>query len=191
MEGVARDLRTALAVAEERHGLSDPRRALFGVSLGVLLAGYSFCHDGTGGRLLGAIGHADLTSFARSRMPADKRWLMTLPGRVLAQLGGWFYGRGVAAGLRFLAVLHELASASPAVASANPMTFAHRVGSGRRVRFLVGADDPVVRPKDARRCAGRFPDGACHVVPGLGHGGDRFAEYVLHFLGDELDDWGV
>jgi predicted esterase len=189
MQAVAQDFPVVLGLVRERHGLGDRRMALFGVSLGALLAAYAFCHDGTGGRLLGAVGHADLTRFARSRMPADKRWLVKLPGRVLAQLGGWFYGQGVAAGLQFLAVLHELASGSPAVAAANPMTYADRVGPGRRVRFLVGAEDPVVRPKDAVRCAARFPDGACDVVPGLAHGGDGFVDHVRYFLATQLGDW--
>ena len=60
----------------------------------------------------------------------------------------------------------------------NPMTYADRTGEGRRVRFLVGADDPLVRTEDARACAARFPDGDCYVVPGLGHGGDALAGHV-------------
>ncbi len=38
-------------------------------------------------------------------------------------------------------------------------------------------------------CAGRFPDGGCRVVPGLGHGGDGFIEHARDFLDAELGDW--
>ena len=52
-----------------RQALGDGRVALFGVSLGCLLASFAFARDGVGQRLLGAIGHADLNLFARSYAP--------------------------------------------------------------------------------------------------------------------------
>jgi hypothetical protein len=61
------------------------------------------------------------------------------------------------------------------------------------VRFLVGREDPLVRPADAIACAGRFPDGECYVVPGLDHGGSRFGptfvEHARTFVGTQLGDW--
>jgi hypothetical protein len=188
MEAVARDLRAVLGLAEERHGLRDSRRALFGVSLGTLLTSFAFLRDGTGERLLGSIGHADLPRFARSYTPSMARWLATLPARVLAELGGWFYSQGLAAGLQFLAVLNELAHGGAALAIANPMSYAVKAGE-RRVRFLVGDVDPVVRTTDVRWCVERFPDGACYVVPGLAHGGDNFAGHARYYVQTQLGDW--
>ena len=167
MEAVARDLQTVLSLAAERHGLRHSRRALFGVSLGALLTSFAFLRDGTGERLLAAIGHADLPRFARSYTPATARWLATLPARVLAELGGWFYGQGLAAGLQFLAVLNELAHGSATLAPSNPMNYAIKAGD-RRVRFLVGDIDPVVRTLDAKWCAERFPNGALLCRSGAG-----------------------
>jgi hypothetical protein len=188
MEAVARDMQTVLGLAAERHGLRDSRRALFGVSLGALLTSFAFLRDGTGERLLGAIGHADLPRFARSYTPSTARWLATLPARVLAELGGWFYSQGLAAGLQFVAVLNELAHGSLAMAPANPMTYAVKAGN-RRVRFLVGDIDPVVRTTDVRWCVERFPDGACYVVPGLAHGGDNFIGHARYYVQTQLGDW--
>jgi hypothetical protein len=188
LEAVSRDLRTVFRLAEERHGLGGPR-ALFGVSLGVLLTSFAFLRDGVGDRLLGAIGHADLPRFARSRIPVDKRWLATLPGRVIGQLGGWWYGNGVSAGLQFLRVLHELARGRGAVTAANPMTYVDRAGEGRPVRFLASADDPVALPEDAAACAARFPDGKAYIVPGLAHGGDGFVGHARTFAATQLGDW--
>lgn len=62
-----------------------------------------------------------------------------------------------------------------------------------RVRFLVGKCDRLVNPADAQACATRFPDGACYVVPGLGHGtsnhGLSFTDHVRYFLVTQLGDW--
>src|SRR5262249_58302287 len=102
LEAVARDIQPVLGLAGDRHGLRDSRRALFGVSLGALLTSFAFLRDGTGERLLAAIGHADLPRFARSYTPSTARWLATLPARVLAELGGWVYGHGLAAAVHFL-----------------------------------------------------------------------------------------
>ena len=69
MSAAARDISTVMGLVEERYGLSDSRRALFGVSLGTLLASFAFLRDGLGERLLGTIGHTDLHRFARSYTP--------------------------------------------------------------------------------------------------------------------------
>jgi hypothetical protein len=188
LEAVARDLQTALGIASDRHGLRDSRRALFGVSLGSLLTSFAFLRDGTGERLLGTIGHADLPRFARSYTPSTARWMATLPARVLAELGGWFYSQGLAAGLQFVAVLNELAHGNAALAVSNPMTYAVKAGA-RRVRYLIGDIDPVVRVDDVKWCVDRFPDGACYVVPGLAHGGDNFAGHARYYVQTQLGDW--
>jgi hypothetical protein len=192
MDVVARDLRTVLNLARERHGLHDERVALFGVSLGTLLTSFAFMRDGLGSRLLGTIGHADLPRFARSYTPRIAKLLVSRPGRFLGKLAALYFGRGLRAGIDFLAVLRELASTrSPG--DANPMTFADRVAVDRRVRFLVGAEDSLVKPSDAIACARRFADGACFVVPGMGHGhsrfGPSFVEHVRTFVGTQLGDW--
>ena len=75
------------------------------------------------------------------------------------------------------------------MAQANPMSYADRVDPGRQVRFLVGREDHLVRPEDALACARRFPDGACYVVPGLGHGGPGFEDHVRYFVATQLGDW--
>lgn len=188
LEAVAGDLLAVFRLLGTRHGLVDERRALFGVSFGALLSAFAFLRDGTGERLLGAIGHSDLPRFAHSYTPALARWLATLPARALAQLGAWVYGDGAAAGLRFLAVLNELARGFPMLAEANPMTYVAKAGR-RRVRFLVGDADPVVQAVDAQRCAERFADGACYVVPNMAHGGDGFIGHARYYVETQLGDW--
>jgi hypothetical protein len=192
LDVVARDLGTVLHLVLERHGLDGGRVALFGISLGALLTSFAFMRDGTGARLLGAIGHADLPCFARSYLPRFTPLLVSPPVRVLGKLAALWLGPGVRGGLGFLTVLRELASRrSPT--SANPMTFADRVAGDRRVRFLVGQEDPLVNPGDAVVCVRRFPGGECYVVPGLAHGRSRFGppfvEHVRTFIGTQLGDW--
>jgi hypothetical protein len=183
---VASDFHAVLHLAAERHGLCDGRVALFGVSLGVLLTSYAFLRDGVGQRLLGAIGHADLPRFARSYAPRMTPFLCALP---LHRVGHWlarFTGKQeFRAGADFLQLLNSLALDS----DLNPLFYADRAGPNRRVRFLVGAADRLVKPRDAQACAARFPDGECYVVPRLGHGGDGFIDHVRYFIGTQLGDW--
>jgi hypothetical protein len=117
----------------------------------------------------------------------------SLPGRLLGKLAGLWLGPQVPAGIGFLGVLREVASGGPLCSQASPMTYCDRVGPGRQVRFLVGKEDPLVRPEDAAACARRFADGECYVVPGLGHGvstsGPSFVEHARYFLGTQLGDW--
>ena len=60
-------------IIRQRHGLTNDRVALFGVSLGVILSGSIFVHEGFGQRLLGAIGHFDIPRFARTCIFNQKR----------------------------------------------------------------------------------------------------------------------
>jgi len=193
MEAVARDLRTVLALVRDRHGLADDRVALFGVSLGVLLSSLAFARDGVGARLLGALGHADLRRFARSYAPRFTALAASLPGRLLARLAAQWFGPKVRTAVDFLGVLRDLGSARTGALEADLMRYADRVGAGRRVRFLVGQDDRLVRPEDAAACAARIADGASYAVPGLGHGqscfGPSFVEHVRFFVGTQLGDW--
>jgi pimeloyl-ACP methyl ester carboxylesterase len=186
-QGVARDFGTVLRLIEERYTLTDPRRALFGVSLGTLLSSFAFLRDGIGIRLLGTIGHADLRRFALSYTPPSHRFLAHIPEGLLAG----FAGAKATVGLAFLRILNELASGRGHAHTMNPMTYLDRIGEDRKVRFLVGQNDPVVKPADAIECARRFPDGECLVIPGLGHGDDRFEEHVRNFLIMQLGDWAV
>lgn len=188
-EAVARDFRTVLDLAAERHGLTADRLALFGVSLGTLLSAFAFTRDGIGTRLLGTIGHANLPRFACSYAPWFRPLLTWLPDRLLGWVGGWMGGDKGKVGLSFVRVLHELSFGDPAVRAANPMTYLHRVSRDRRVRFLVGGNDPRVRPRDAIACARRFPDGDCYVVPGLDHGGPDFITHARYFVSTQLGDW--
>jgi hypothetical protein len=190
MEAVARDLITVFEVIAERHALQDSRRALFGVSLGTLLAAFAFMRDGIAMRLLGTIGHPDLHLFARSYTPFLTPLLVNLPVRTTAKLFRSLTGNKTAeAVVEFLSLLSESCLETGRCRDANPMAYLERVESGRRVRFLLGEKDSLVRAKDAVACASRFPDGACYVVPGLGHGGDSFVGHVQTFLGTQLGDW--
>jgi pimeloyl-ACP methyl ester carboxylesterase len=188
-QAVARDFRTVLDLVAERHGLCDECVALFGVSLGSLLSAYAFLRHGIGTRLLGAIGHADIHLFASSYAPRFTPLFTSLPGRMLGRVAALCRLPMVRAGIDFLAVLRRLTTADASAVEANPMTYLDRIGSGRPVRFLVGADDPLVRPHDAEATANRFPDGACYVVPGMGHGGDGFEQHVRYYVGTQLGDW--
>jgi hypothetical protein len=184
-----RDFGTVLRLIEQRHGLTDRRRALFGVSLGVLLSAHVFLKDRVGERLLGVIGHADLPRFARSYAPWFRPVAPFLPFNLLSDWVTLLAGPRLQVALAFLGVLNEMTSDRGAVRAINPMTYADRAGEGRRVRFLVGGDDPLVRTEDAFASSARFPEGACYVVQGLGHGGDALAGHVGYFLATQLGDW--
>ena len=130
---------------------SRPHRNGLGVSLGVLLSAYVFLKDRIGERLLGAIGHADLPRFARSYAPWFRPVAPFLPVNLLSDWVRMFAGPRLHVALAFLGVLNELASDRPAVRAINPMTYADRIGPGRRLRFLVGGD----LAKGLSRLAGR------------------------------------
>lgn len=193
MDAVAQDFQIVLNLIRDRHGLTDSRVALFGASLGTLLSSFAFMRDGIGQRLLGTIGHADLRSFARSYMPKFTPLIVSRPGRAIGKVASLYFGRAVPAGLNFLAVLRDLGTGSKACVAANPMTYLDRVGPDRRVRFLVGNRDPLVKPADTIGCAKRFADGIGYIVPGLGHGvsvrGPSFVEHARNFVGTQLGDW--
>ncbi|WP_392481793.1 alpha/beta fold hydrolase [Nostoc sp. C110] len=176
----------------DRYGLSN-RLALFGVSMGVLQAAYAFTADGTGERLLGAIGHADLQSFAKS-------WgYLILPDLAASPLGGVAEAvldrvqPNLKPVVKLLQLAKNLKYPDEYAQACNPMTYIERVKPPRRVRFLVGASDRIVNIKDARACARRFADGDCYVVPGMGHGthnwGPSFVDHVRYFLTTQLGDW--
>lgn len=63
----------------------------------------------------------------------------------------------------------------------------------RRVRFLIGANDPIVSIKHTRTCAQKFPDSDFYVVPEMGHGtrqwGQNFIDRVGYFLVTQLRYW--
>jgi len=189
MEVVGRDLFFVRDLLAERHGLTDERLALFGVSLGALLCSFAFTRDGLGQRLLCAIGHSDLRLFARSYAPALTPILATAPVRLLGRMAALFNAPWLTATTEFSAILNALGRDYPYLRAANPMSYVDRVEPGRRARFLVGAADPVVRPEDAGAVARTFPDGECYVVPGLDHGGDGFVDHVRYYLGTQLGDW--
>ncbi len=193
MDVVARDFVLVLDLVRRRHGLRDDRLALFGISMGCLLSAHAFTRDGRGARLLGVIGHADLHLFARSYAPSLTPLLVSPPARVAGKLLSLIRGPYPEAALRFLGVLQELRRGGEDCVRANPMTYAGRVSGDRRVRFLVGEEDPRLRPKDAQVCSLHFPDGKCHVVPGMAHGtvtsGPSFADHVRTFVATQLADW--
>ncbi|AFY44212.1 hypothetical protein Nos7107_3645 [Nostoc sp. PCC 7107] len=177
----------------DRYHLSQTKLALFGVSMGVLLSAYAFTANGVGDRLLGTIGHADLQSFAKS-------WgYGFLPDLAASPLGGLAEAllKKVQPDLQPVIKLLQLAKhlkyQDESAWECNPMNYVEQVKFPRRVRFLVGANDPIVSIKDTRACAQKFPDGAYYVVPGMGHGtrqqGLAFVDHVRYFLATQLDDW--
>jgi pimeloyl-ACP methyl ester carboxylesterase len=192
-EAVARDIALVRELLRDRHGLTDERVALFGVSLGCLLASFTFLRDRHGQRLLGVIGHADLQAFARSYSPYLTPLLSSSPAWLVARALAVFIGSYPQAAVEFLAILGELGNGSATTLLINPMTYADCAGSDRRVRFLVGQNDTLVRADDAFRCASAFPAGACYVVPNFGHGtsvtGPEFEQHVRYFVATQLGDW--
>ncbi len=195
MDAVAQDFQTIQSLIRERHGLVDRRLALFGVSLGTVMSSFAFMRDGIGTRLLGTLGHANLRAFARSYEPRYTPLLVSRPGRVFGKLASLYFGRVVPAGINFLGVLRDISAGGAQSVNANPMTYADRVGADRRVRFLVGLEDPLVKPVDAITCARQLPDGECYTIPGLGHGisrfGPSFVEHARDFVTTQLGDWSA
>ncbi|MEA5514834.1 alpha/beta hydrolase [Nodularia sp. UHCC 0506] len=190
---IAIDIARVRDFCYESYGISDSRLALFGVSMGVLQAAYAFTADGLGERLLGTIGHANLQSFAQS-------WgYPILPELAASPFGGLaevILGRvkpEMKPLVQVLQLVNNLKYPDDHSFACNPMTYVERVQPPRRVRFLVGANDPIVSVRDAQECAKCFGDGACYVVPGMGHGtnkwGSSFVDHVRYFLVTQLDDW--
>jgi hypothetical protein len=190
---VARDIRLVRDFCRDRYHLTDSRLALFGVSMGVLQSAFAFTTDGIGERLLGVIGHADLQTFAKSwgnLMLAD---LAASPLGLLAEaLLGKFLPE-LKSVVPVLRMVKHLKDPDEYGRACNPMTYIDRVKPPRRVRFLVGDRDPLVKIANAKACATRFPDGACYVVPDMGHGtsnfGPLFIDHVRYFLMTQLGDW--
>ncbi|RUT06012.1 hypothetical protein DSM106972_032180 [Dulcicalothrix desertica PCC 7102] len=191
---------TALDIARvqnfcaSQYGLTNNRVGLFGVSMGVLLGAYAFTTEGIGERLLGAIGHANLQAFARTW---GRLWLPELAasgmGRILETVISRTKKREFLPLINLLQVANNLKKPDEYGFACNPMNYVDRVTPYRRIRFLVGANDPIVNVRDARKCAEQFPDGTCYVVPGLAHGvnkwGSSFVDHVRYFLATQLGDW--
>lgn len=192
-ESVACNLSLVRRLLADRHGLTDDRLALFGVSLGCLLTSFTFLRDRLGERLLGVIGHADLKAFARSYSPYLAPVLSSLPARVMVRALTGFVGHYPRAMVDFLAVLGELASDSPVANRLNPMTHVDPTDKTRPMRFLVGAEDELLRAEDAEHCVSRLPNALAYVVPGLGHGdtrfGPKFEDHVRYYVATQLGDW--
>lgn len=189
----ARDIALVRDLCRDRYDLTDSRLALFGVSMGVLQTAFAFTANGIGERLLGVIGHADLKTFAKS-------WgnilLPDLAASPLGLLAEGLLGRfqpNLKPMVSIMRVVKNLKDPDDFAARSNPMTYIDRVKPPRRVRFLVGDGDRLVSKADALVCATQFPDGACYVVPGLGHGqsyyGPLFTDHVRYFLVTQLGDW--
>lgn len=192
-EAVALDFALVRDLLRHRHGLTDDRLALFGVSLGCLLASFAFLRDGVGERLLGVIGHADLQAFATSYAPSLTPLLASSPAWFVSRALAAFLGSYPQATVEFLGILSELSHGALKSVPLNPMTYLDRLGPGRRVRFLVGQNDTRVRSEDAWRCANAFPGGECYVLPNFGHGtsvtGPDFEQHVRYYVATQLGDW--
>jgi hypothetical protein len=188
----ALDIQTIHQFCCEKYGISD-RLGLFGVSMGVLFSGYAFTAHGIGERLLGTIGHTDLPSFANSWGRGIFTDIAASPlGTLVEILLGKIYPQ-IPPMIRMLKLANNLKYPDHYAQLFNPMNYVYQVQSHRRVRFLVGAEDPLVNIKNAQNCADSFPNGQCYVVPGLGHGnnkfGLKFTDHVRYFLATQLGDW--
>ncbi|TAF11372.1 MAG: alpha/beta hydrolase [Nostocales cyanobacterium] len=176
----------------ERYGISS-RLGLFGVSMGVLFSAYTFTAHGIGERLLGTIGHADLPSFANSWGRGILPDLAASPLGTLAEIMLGKMQPQLKPVVQMLKLANNLKYPDKYAQLCNPMTYIEQVQLPRQVRFLVGANDPIVKVKNAQACAQCFPDGDCYVVPGLGHGsskfGLKFTDHVRYFLATQLGDW--
>ena len=176
--GVAEDLKAALALGADQHGLGrDGRVALFGVSFGCLLSSFAFGRDGLGASLIGAIGHPGLPGMARGLVDTFARF-SGLPAAVvagglkmgpLAEAAARRMGGEAAVGaLRFAQLLDRLGRGGRALKGLDPLGFAS--GETRPVAFLAGALDPVAPPEAVRAAASAYAHHEVSVLPALGHG---------------------
>lgn len=190
---VARDIRLVRELCRDRYSLDDPRLALFGVSMGVLQSAFAFTADGIGDRLLGVIGHANLQTFAQSwSIPGTTELGSSVIGNIIEKVLA-IVRPDIQPVIPVMRLVRDIKIETERSAKYNPINYVDRVQSPRRVRFLLGAGDPLVKVADARECAAKFPDGDCYVVPGLSHGlhefGPSFVEHVRYFLRTQLGDW--
>lgn len=189
----ARDINLARDLCRNRYNLTDSRLALFGVSMGVLQNAFAFTAYGIGERLLGAIGHGDLQRFAKSWGSPILPELAVSPIGNLAEALLDKFPPNLKAIIPVLRLAKSLKDPDKYSRACNPMTYIDKVKLPRRVRFLIGENDPLVKIKDAKACAKLFPDGECYVVPGMGHGthhfGPLFVDHVRYFLATQLGDW--
>ena len=176
-----------------KYGLDDSRVALFGVSMGVSVSTYAFTANGIGERLLGTIGHGDLKSFAKSWGYSFLPDIAASPLGVIAESILKKLQPDLQPTIKILQLTKKLKNEEEYAFECNPMNYVESVKLPRRVRFLIGKNDPLVSVKHTRACADKFPDGDCYVVPGMGHGtrkfGPDFADHVRYFLGTQLGDW--
>lgn len=199
METFAANLLLTRQLLGEREGLTDPRLALFGVSMGVLLASYAFFRHQLGQRFLGAIGHADLSRFADSFLQG-----VYGIGNLAKIAANTTWGRDtfhwnaesaplISAWICLLRLLDRLRLNDQYTQLANPMAYALELNASRPVRFLVGEDDPHVNLADVKHVCARLPNADFYPVPGLEHGpcrdGRTFAEHAAYFVTTQLSDW--
>ncbi len=195
MDGVARDVRAVFGLMAERYDLVDPRRALFGISMGTLFTSFAFMRDGLGQRLLGVIGHGDLAAFARSYFAPHKDLACSLLGKVAEWMSGPLNGllrdrfgvQDATAFIPFARLLCHVAAHPDSAREANAITFVNRVGADRPVRYLVGEHDPMCPPGDTRAFTSIVANGETEVVPGMGH--DARIPETRSFLERHLADW--
>lgn len=203
---VADDLGALLAFAAERHGMEEGvrpggRLALFGISFGCLLSAHAFGRDARGQRLLGAIGHPDVTAMARGLAQTFAQFSGVPPAVLtsglrlgsLAEAAARRYGGDAAVGALRLARLLDALSRG---GGPDPLAFAPAVSPERPVAFLAGEADPVAPPTAVRASAARYATHAVETVPRLGHGwypqgGGHFQNDVNAFLRRRLSDWTV
>lgn len=176
-----------------KYGLCDSRVALFGVSMGVLFSSYAFTANGIGERLLGTIGHGDLKSFAKSWGYSFLPDIAASPLGTIAESIFKCFQPDLQPMVKILQLAKKLKYEDEYALECNPMSYVESVKLPRRVRFLIGANDPIVSVKHTRACAQKFPDGGFYVVPGMGHGtrqwGPDFVQHVRYFLVTQLGDW--
>lgn len=205
-EGVGDDFRKVRALAARNHGMvkaeSDDQVALFGISFGCLLSSWAFMAEGQGQRLLGAIGHSDLPTFAGGLVREVERYFggfrfgSVMRGPIISAVKSAAvarFGPHAAGAVDALVFLQALARGGSEVRRMNPLAFAGKVVQPRRVRYLAGGRDELVRLEDIERSASSVPGATHRLEPCLAHGytlcGQSFPDLVIDYLRTELADW--
>ncbi len=138
---------------------------------------------------------SDINSFSQTFGGRVLPWLASSPVGLLGELILKKAAPDWAGFVPLMRILRQLQSSSDEhVRQLNPISYIDRHdNTHRRVRYLIGEQDPLVSTDSAKRLAALFPDGEVYVVPGLGHGqihfGPGFDEHVRYYLATQLADW--
>jgi len=138
---------------------------------------------------------SDINSFSKTFGGRVLPWLASTPIGVVSELILKKAAPDWAGFVPLMRILKKLQSTNDdQVKQLNPITYiSNHDNTHRRVRYLIGENDPLVSVDSARKLAAMFPNGEAYVVPGLGHGqihfGPGFDEHIRYYLATQLSDW--